>query len=63
MFKAQAVEREGKQLFQGRVEPVRFERRPTTTKRQELMVGRRGEAPLIPLAACINHYSQASIAS
>gem|GEM_PF-1233321 len=28
--------------------PVRFERRPTIRKRRELMVGRRGEAPLVP---------------
>ena len=35
--------------FQGRrVGPARFERRPTLGNRREIMVGRRGEAPLFP---------------
>ena len=28
--------------------PARFERRPTILHRREIMVGRRGEAPLVP---------------
>ncbi len=39
---------QGHRLFQGRVGPARFERRPTIRKRRELLVGRRGEAPLVP---------------
>ena len=39
---------QGHRLFQGRVGPARFERRPTIRKHQEIMVGRRGEAPLVP---------------
>lgn len=35
-------------LFQSRVEPARFELRPTIIKYRELLVGRRGEAPLVP---------------
>ena len=35
-------------LFQSRVGPARFERRPTEHDSQEIMVGRRGEAPLVP---------------
>ena len=31
-----------------RVGQARFERRPTIGKRREFMVGRRGEAPLVP---------------
>ena len=31
-----------------RVGPARFERRPTAKQCRELMVGRRGEAPLVP---------------
>ncbi len=38
----------GNRLFQSKVGPARFERRPTIRKPQELMVGRRGEAPLAP---------------
>ena len=39
---------QGHRLFQGRVGPARFERRPTIRKHREIMVGRRGEAPLVP---------------
>ena len=35
-------------FFKGRVGPARFERRPTIRKHREIMVGRRGEAPLVP---------------
>ncbi len=35
-------------LFQRRLGPARFERRSTIIKRPEIMVGRRGEAPLVP---------------
>jgi hypothetical protein len=35
-------------FFQCGVGPPRFERRPTCRKRRELLVGRRGEAPLVP---------------
>ena len=35
-------------LFQRRVGPARFERRPTIGNRREILVGRRGEAPLVP---------------
>ena len=35
-------------VFQCRVGPARFERRPTIGKCRENMVGRRGEAPLVP---------------
>ena len=38
----------GHRLFQGRVGQARFERRPTIGNRREIMVGRRGEAPLVP---------------
>ena len=34
-------------LFQRRLGPARFERRSTIIKRPEIMVGRRGEAPLV----------------
>jgi len=37
----------GNRLFQCRVGPVRFERRPTIKKRRELMAGLRGETPLV----------------
>jgi len=40
--------RQGNRLFQCGVGPTRFERRPTIRKRRELMVDRRGEAPLVP---------------
>ena len=39
---------QGHRLFQRRVRPARFERRPTILKPRELLVGRRGEAPLVP---------------
>ena len=39
---------QGHRLFQGRVGPARFERRPTIRKRREIRVGRRGETPLAP---------------
>ena len=35
-------------LFLRRVGPARFERRPTIRKLRDLLVGRRGEAPLVP---------------
>ena len=36
--------------------PARFERRPTIVKHREIMVGRRGEAPLVPpyTSPCFN---------
>ena len=37
----------GQRHFPRRVGPARFERRPTISKRRELLVGRRGEAPLV----------------
>ena len=37
-----------KREFLRRVGQVRFERRPTNGKRREIMVGLRGEAPLVP---------------
>ncbi len=40
--------KQGDRLFQCRVGPTRFERRPTIRKHREFMVGRRGEAPLVP---------------
>ena len=39
---------QGHRLFQRRVGPARFERRPTILKHRELLVGQRGEAPLVP---------------
>jgi len=39
---------QGNRRFQCRVGPARFERRPTIRKRRELMVGLRGETPLVP---------------
>ena len=42
------AEQAGHRLFQGRVGPAQFERRPTIGNRREFMVGRRGEAPLVP---------------
>ena len=39
---------QGHRLFQIRVGPARFEGRPTIRKRREVLVGRRGEAPLVP---------------
>ena len=39
--------RQGHRLFQSRVGPARFERRPAIVKLRELLVGRRGEAPLV----------------
>ncbi len=39
---------QGHHLFQSRVGPVRFERRPTIGTQLEIMVGRRVEAPLVP---------------
>ena len=38
----------GHRLFQCRVGPAQFERRPTIGKCRENRVGRRGEAPLVP---------------
>ena len=38
----------GHHLVQRRVGPARFERQPTIGKRREILVGRRGEAPLVP---------------
>jgi len=35
-------------FLQSRAGPARFERRPTIMKQGEFMVGRRGEAPLVP---------------
>ena len=35
-------------MFLRRVGQAQFERRPTIVKRREIMVGRRGEAPLVP---------------
>jgi len=35
-------------LFRRRVGQARFERRPTITAQLKIMVGRRGEAPLVP---------------
>jgi len=42
------VGNQGHRLFHCRVGQARFERRPTIWKRREIMVGRRGEAPLVP---------------
>jgi hypothetical protein len=39
---------QGNRLVQRRVGPARFERRPTIMRRRELLVGRRGEASLVP---------------
>ena len=39
---------QGHRLFQNRVGQARFERRPTILKHRELLVGRRGETPLVP---------------
>ncbi len=39
---------QGHRLFQRRAGPARFERRPTIMNLRELLVGRRGEAPLVP---------------
>ena len=39
---------QGHRLFHSRVGQARFERRPTSGKRREIMVGRRDEAPLVP---------------
>ena len=38
----------GSSQFQSRAGQARFERRPTLTNLRELMVSRRGEAPLVP---------------
>ena len=35
-------------MFLRRVGPAQFERRPTIRKHREILVGRRGEAPLVP---------------
>ncbi len=39
-------------LFQCRVGPARFERRPTIRTHRELTVGRRGESPLVSTYFC-----------
>ncbi len=46
--KPSGPEMQGHRLFQRRVGPARFERRPTIGNRREFMVGRRGEAPRVP---------------
>ena len=40
--------KQGHRLFQRRMGPAQFERRPTIGKRREILVGRRGEASLVP---------------
>ena len=39
-------------MFLRRGGPAQFERRPTIGKRREIMVGRRGETPLVPHYRC-----------
>ena len=38
---------QGHRLFQGRVGQAQFERRPTIMQSLEIMLGRRGKAPLV----------------
>ena len=61
---------QGHRLFQSRVGPTRFERRTIKHNSREIMVGRRGEAPLVPpyglpsfktaLALAVKHYAPPS---
>jgi len=45
---ARSVNLQGQRLFQRRVGQAQFERRTTIVLSLEIMVGRRGEAPLVP---------------
>ena len=45
---ARSVNVQGQRLFQRRVGQAQFERRTTIVPTLEIMVGRRGEAPLVP---------------
>jgi hypothetical protein len=42
------LQSQGHHFFHSRVGQACFERRPTNRKRDEIMVGRRGKAPLVP---------------